>query len=354
MEWKNKYVGYIGTYTKGDSKGIYRFTLNMEKEQLEDIQLVAELGNPTYVTISQDNRYLYSVIKDENFGGVAAYAINPNHYHLTEINRQLVEGPSPCHVSVDSKNSVVVSANYHAGTITTYETKPDGSILPAKSHIQHVGKGPNAIRQEKPHAHFSGYTPDEQYIVAIDLGIDKVITYHLVDGVLTEAHSLAVRPGSGPRHITFHPNGKFAYVMTELSNEVIVLKYHGNGQFTEIQYIATIPADYTDNSQGSAIQMTKDGKFVYAANRGHNSITVFRAEDQTGELQLVEHVSSEGDWPRDFTLDPTERYIIGSNEQSGNLVLYKRNNESGKLSVIQSNLKVPYPVCVKFLHGGAY
>lgn len=342
--------GYIGTYTKGDSKGIYSFTLDTEAKQISNVKAVAELNNPTYVNISNDNKVLYAVVKEGDKGGVASFAINNQTGELTELSRQVTEGASPCHVSVDKNNQQVVTANYHRGTVEAYLVNEDGTVNRSTSIMQHEGQGPHE-RQEKPHTHFSGFTPDEKFVVAVDLGIDKVITYKIDNGALTEAHTLLVKAGSGPRHITFHPNGKYAYVMTELSNEVIALSYNAEtGIFTELQYIAAIPEDFTENSQGSAIHISSDGRFVYAGNRGHNSIAVFRVNEETGELALVEYTSTEGNWPRDFALDPTESFIVASNEESGNLVLYARDKETGRLSVIQSDVAVPYPVCVKFLH----
>ncbi|MEH7384622.1 lactonase family protein [Bacillus sp. JJ1521] len=347
----SKFIGYVGTYTKGDSKGIYTFTLDTDEQKIQDVMLAAELENPTYVTVSQDNHFLYSVVKEGESGGVAAYFIDSQTGELKPVNNNVSKGASPCHVSVNKVNSQIVTANYHKGTIELYSANSEsGSIESSLSVAAHEGTGPHE-RQEKPHTHFTGFTPDEKYVVAVDLGIDKLITYEVKDGALKEVNSLSVRPGSGPRHIAFHPNGKHAYLMTEISNEVIALTYDsGNGSFTEIQTISTIPADFTENSQGSAIHISKDGKFVYAGNRGHNSIAVYQVNEATGELTLVEMVSSAGDWPRDFVFDPTEKFIVGSNQESSNLVLYARDEQTGKLSLLDSDITVPFPVCVKFLH----
>ncbi|MGG3564230.1 lactonase family protein [Neobacillus rhizosphaerae] len=345
------YRGYIGTYTKGESKGIYSFTLNTEEAKIENVQIVAELANPTYVNISKDNRYLYSVVKEGENGGLAAFSIDEDG-NLTAINRELVNGASPCHVSVDSQNRYVFGANYHKGLVESHLlNKEDGSILPAASIMVHEGSGPDP-RQEKPHTHYAGLTPDEKYLAVVELGIDALITYAVnSDGTLTKVKLLPLKAGSGPRHLVFHPNGKIAYVMTEFSSEVIVLTYHEeNGHFTEKQYISTLPEDFTENNQGSAIHISSDGRFVYAGNRGHNSIAVFSVNPETGELSFVEHVSTEGDWPRDFALDPSEKFVVASNQESGNLVLYSRDEGTGKLTLIQSDIDVPYPVCVKFLH----
>ncbi|UGB32250.1 lactonase family protein [Metabacillus sp. B2-18] len=345
-----KLIGYVGTYTKGDSKGVYSFTLDTDAGKLSDVKAVAELDNPTYVNLSQDNKNLYAVVKEGNQGGVASYAVDSITGDLTAINQQLLDGASPCHVSVDSQNKQVVTANYHKGTVESFLTNEDGSINSVVSVNEHTGQGPHE-RQEKPHTHYSGFTPDEKYVVAVDLGIDKIITYKINNGQLEEAHTLLVKAGSGPRHITFHPNGKYAYVMTELSNEVITLSYTSDtGVFTELQYSPAIPEDFTDNSQGSAIHISSDGRFVYAGNRGHDSIAVYSVNQENGELSFIEFTSTEGNWPRDFALDPTEKFIVASNQESSNLVLFARDTESGKLRLLDSQVSVPDPVCVKFLN----
>lgn len=352
MTADNKFTGYVGTYTKGDSKGIYTFTLDTEAAKMTDVKEAAQLENPTYVTISQDNHYLYAVVKKGDAGGVAAYSIDQQTGELTALNEQTLEGASPCHVSVDSKNRHVVTANYHKGTIESYVVnQADGTVQPAISIMQHEGSGPNQDRQEKPHAHYAGFTPDEKYVAGVDLGTDELITYEMNDGVLTKVNTLSVKPGSGPRHLAFHPNGKYAYIMTELSSEVIVLAYNAeNGTFTEQQYISTIPQDFTENNQGSAIHLSSDGRFVYAGNRGHDSIAIFSVNQESGELTFVEHTSTEGNWPRDFVLDPTEKFLIASNQESHNLVLFSRDEEAGTLTLLQSDVTVPYPVCIKFFN----
>lgn len=351
MTDNKEFIGYVGTYTKENSEGIYTFTLNTEAQKVSNVTLAAKLDNPTYVTVSKNNQYLYSVVKEGESGGIAAYSISHTG-ELTEQNRQVVEGASPCHISVDSGNRTVVTANYHKGTIESFVVNEvGGTVNAATSIITHEGSGPNKERQEKPHAHYAGYTPDEKYVVGVDLGIDKIITYEIKDSKLKEVNSLSVKAGSGPRHIAFHPNGKHAYVMTELSSEVIALSYNPKeGSFTELQYISTIPKEFDDNSQGSAIHISADGRFVYAGNRGHNSIAVFSVDQNSGQLTFVAHTSTEGNWPRDFVLDPTEKFLIATNEKSHNLVLFSRNETTGKLTLLQSDVVVPEPVCVKFLN----
>lgn len=344
-----KMIGYIGTYTKGSSKGVYAFTLDTEKAALSEAMLVAELGDPTYVAVSKDNTNLYAIDKQGERSGLASFSINQETGRLTPLHTQLAEGIPACHVSVNKANSTVFTANYHRGIVQAYPII-DGALQPVSSVIQHEGAGPHE-RQEKPHTHYAGLTPDEQYVVAVDLGTDEITTYAYNEQILSEVHTFKTCPGSGPRHLAFHPNGKYAYVMTELSNEVITLAYNAaDGRFEEIQYISTLPKGFTDNAQGSAIHISLDGRFVYAGNRGPDNIAIFKVDDTTGKLTLVEHTSTEGHWPRDFSLDPTEQFLVASNQESHNLVLYARDAESGRLTLLQKDIEVPHPVCVKFLH----
>ncbi|WP_312469115.1 lactonase family protein [Neobacillus sp.] len=346
-----KYSGFVGTYTKGESKGIYSFTLNIESKKIENVHVAGELENPTYLTISKDNQYLYSVAKEGETGGITAFSIKEDG-RLTTVNSQLLAGSSPCHVSVDSKNRYVFSANYHKGEVVSHLiNQENGALKSVASVINHEGRGPDP-RQDKPHTHYVGLTPDEKYLAVVDLGIDALITYAINEnGTLSKVKLLPLKAGSGPRHLAFHPNGKFAYVMTEFSSEVIVLSYHQeNGHFSEQQYISTLPADFSENNQGSAIHISSDGRFIYAGNRGHNSIAVFTVNQETGELSFIEHTSTEGDWPRDFAFDPSEKFVIASNQESGNLALFSRDEATGRLTLIQSDIVVPHPVCVKFLH----
>ncbi|MCM3724886.1 lactonase family protein [Neobacillus cucumis] len=351
MTNKKGFKGYIGTYTKGESKGIYSFTLNTDEARIEDIKVAAELGNPTYLAISKDNRYLYSVVKEGDTGGIAAYSIGEAG-DLTAINSQVSAGAPPCYVSVDSENRMVFGANYHQGLVQSHLiNQEDGSVLPYASIREHEGSGPDP-RQEKPHTHYSELTPDEKYLAVCELGIDAVITYAVEeDGTLTQVNLLPVKAGSGPRHLVFHPNRDMAYVMTEFSSEVIVLNYNPeNGHFTEVQYISTLPEDFKENNQGSAIHISANGRYVYAGNRGHNSIAVFSVDPGSGELTFVEHTSTEGNWPRDFEIDPSGKFVVAVNQESGNAVLYSRDEVSGRLTLITSDITVPYGVCVKFLN----
>lgn len=342
-------IGYIGTYTKQDSEGVYKFSLDVEKGSITEVTPVAKLDNPTYLTTTKDSKFLYAVSKEGEDGGVTAFSINEKTGDLTQLNSLASAGSPPCHVSVTKDNKNVVTANYHTKRVESYLTTSDGSLETLVDTAVHEGSGPHE-RQEKPHMHYAGFTPDEKYVIAIDLGSDQVITYAVNNGRLTKVQTFESKPGSGPRHIAFHPDGKHAYIMTELTSEVIVLEYHAeDGHFSEKQYIKAIPSDHKDVNDGSGVHISKDGKFIYVANRGHNSIAIFAVDQETKELTLVEWTSTEGDWPRDFVLDPSDRYLVAANQKSGTLTLFSRDKETGKLKSIQSGISAPEAVCVKFL-----
>ncbi|WHX26575.1 lactonase family protein [Virgibacillus halodenitrificans] len=338
--------GYAGTYTRKTSEGIYRFSLDTETGELREVELAANVGSPTYLTIDPEENRLYSVAQDNEMGGVRGYVINRETGNLNEINGQLVEGAPPCHV--DFGKDGLVTGNYHKGTVGLHAVNEAGELEQGVFR-KHEGSGPHD-RQEKPHVHFTGYTPEGNYIVVADLGTDELVTYQSSEEGLEHVSTLKVNPGSGPRHLTFHPDGKHAFLLTELSSEVLVLDYDSTtGTFSVKQSIKAIPGDFKGTNDASAIHVTTDGQFLYTGNRGHNSVAVFQIDPKTKELSLIEIVPSEGEWPRDFVLSPCENYLVVSNQHSGNIVLFKRDIQTGRLEKTNSQIDVPEVVCVKFL-----
>lgn len=345
-EMTKKYYGFAGTYTRETSEGIYRFVLDTEAKTLSAVEVAAKVGSPTYLTISDDQRHLYAVAQDGEQGGVAAYEINNETGDLRYINKELAAGAPPCHVAV--RNDELLAGNYHEGTIELFKVNENG-VQSKLSTATHEGTGPHE-RQEKPHVHYTAHTPDGKYVVVADLGTDELVTYKIEQDQLNKVHTFRAKAGSGPRHIDFHPNGKIAYLLTELSSEVIVLDYDAEtGSFVEKQVIAALPENFKETNDASAIHISSDGKFLYTGNRGHNSIAVFAVDKETQELTFVEHTPTGGEWPRDFVLDPSEAFLITANQHTGNLVLFERDQETGKLTQLDSEVKVPETVCVKFL-----
>lgn len=336
-------IGFVGTYTRETSEGIYRFTLDYVEESLKNVQVAAKVGSPTYLSIAE--KHLYAVAQNGEQGGIAAYELTKETGGLRYLNRKLADGAPPCHVTTEGED--ILTANYHKGTVHLYKKNGSGSIQKEASVVEHEGSGPHE-RQEKPHVHYAAYTPDGKYVLAADLGTDELVTYAVEQDKLVHVSTLQVKPGSGPRHVAFHPKEKIAYLLTELSSEIIVLDYNSDeGTFAELQTIKAIPEDFEEINDASAIHVSKDGKFLYTGNRGHNSIALF-AINENGTLTFVEHTSTEGKWPRDFAIDPTEKFIVVANQHSNNLVLFKRDEETGKLSYTGSEVTVPEGVCVKF------
>jgi 3-carboxymuconate cyclase len=350
-----RYFAYAGTYTNGGSGGIHIYELDTSDGKLKDTGHTANVDNPSYLTFSKDGKYLYSVIEDEVFngengGGAAAFSIDRTDGKLTLLNTMPTKGKAPCFVSVGSLNKNVLTANYNEGTVSLFQVREDGSLAPVSDIVIHNGTGPNKNRQEMAHAHFADFTPDERYVCAVDLGIDQIRVYGIKNGRFVFQSSLPLKPGSGPRHMVFHPNGEYAYIVTELNSEVVVLKYSCDDcGFKVLQYISALPEGYEGESYSAAIEVSRDGRFLYVSNRGHDSIAVFKIEDRTGNLSLICHCPSGGKWPRDFAIDPTGRYLFTANQFSNNISAFKIDHESGKLTLMDHAVKIQNPVCIKFI-----
>lgn len=333
---------YLGTYTRRESKGIYSIALDTEKGTLTDLTLCAEEKSPTYLARSKKEA-VYSVTEVAGNGGAAAYTPD-----FTLLNTATEEGAPLCYVAVDEKRQLLYGANYHKGEVNVYKILEDGSIEATDSiyHDEPVGSHEN---QDKPHVHYTDLTPDQRLAVC-DLGTDRVYTYDISeDGKLTEVSVYVAEDGTGPRHLVFHPTNQYAYLVGELDSSLTVLRYNeADGSFEKIQKVPTIPADFTDFNSGAAVRISNDGRFVYSSNRGHNSIAVFEVTDEGAGLTFVQSISTEGDFPRDFDLDPTNDYLVCANQNSDNLTLYKRDEATGKLTVLEKDIYAPECVCVLF------
>lgn len=339
----DKLTAYVGTYTKGDSKGIYKFKLDLETGKIEDVNLAAVVGNPTYLSIDKGNKYIYSVATTDKAAGVAAYSINSNR-ELVHINSKLFEGSSRCYVSLDKDNKFLFSANYHQGEVSVFPIDSDGSLKEPSAIVKHEGSS---------HAHYISLTPDKKHACAVDLGIDKIVVYDFDKGNLVKSDelTLSLNPGTGPRHMVFHPNSKFAYVITEYSSEIVVLEYDATeSRFKVLQYISALPEGFSGESAGGAIHISSDGRFLYSSNRGHDSIAVFSIAEAKGKLQLVDHTSTQGSHPRDFSIDPTGKYLIVANMNTNNIIPFIIEKETGKLTQANEAVTIPSPVCIKFLN----
>lgn len=350
---------YIGTYTSAKSKGIYLLKLDLQTGKLTKEGLAAETTNPTFLAFHPSQKFIYAAGEVGQFEGkptgmVTAFSIDPATGLLTMLNQQPSTGRGPCHVSVDPSGKVALAANYGGGSIAALPIDPDGRLKPATTSIQHEGSGPNPRRQEKPHAHSINPDPAGRFVFAADLGIDRIMVYRLdpAAGTLTpnDPPFASVTPGAGPRHFSFHPSGKVAYVINELLNTITVFAYDAQrGSLSELQTVKTLPADFSGNSTTAEVVVHASGKFVYGSNRGHDSIAAFSVDAQTGKLTPIGHYSTQGKTPRNFAIDPTGRYLLAANQGTDNIAVYRIDDASGKMELVDTLADVPAPVCVRFL-----
>ena len=329
----------LGTYTRRKSEGIYSIELDKENKQIENLDLVAEVGSPTYLDTFQDKNIIFTIVNENEQGGIASL-IKQEDGSYKRQSVILEDGASPAYIKYDKTRNFIYTSNYHKGEVAVYSTDNAGN-LELLDTVKHSGSSIHE-NQKSPHAHYSDLTPDEKHLVVCDLGTDELYTYEVNDeGKLNEIARLKVKPGSGPRHLIFHPTLDVAYLFAELSSEIIVLDYNTEtGEFKEKQTISTIPADHKSFNAGAAIRITNDGKFIYASNRGHDSLAVFSTEKK-GELTLVEYVPTEGEIPRDFNLDPSNQFVVVGHQDSDNLTLFERNAENGKLTLLQKDFYAP-------------
>ena len=336
---------FFGGYTRREGQGIYTAWLDTEKEEVSSPQSYINVPQATYLAISKRN-ILYTVSKNAaGDGGVSAYDLTGEQ--PTFINDVMAVGAPPAYMAIDEARQLVYGANYHKGQVLVYRILANGGLELA-STTTHVGSGPRP-EQDSAHVHFTDLTPDQRLAVC-DLGIDELVTYDVsANGSLTKAATYRTEAGYGPRHLVFNPNGQVAYLLGELSSKVQVLRYDkATGAFELETTYDLIPADYTEHNGSAAIRISHDGRFLYASNRGHNSIAVFTVSADGLALQLIQRISSEGDFPRDFNLDPTEKFVICANQNTDNSTLYRRNPETGFLTKVQQDIVTPESVCVVF------
>lgn len=334
----------LGTYTRRVSEGIYSVDLNTETQKLENLSLIAKVGSPTYLDTNKDKSIIYAVINEDDKGGLVSLVKQDDGTYERKAT-VVAEGAAPCYVAYDENRQFVYTSNYHDGEVSVYKTDSEGT-LELVDTVAHSGSSAHE-NQDAPHAHYSNLTPDEKFMVACDLGTDKVYTYEVSDeGKLSEVAQLEVAPGTGPRHLVFHPSLDIAYLFGELSSDVLVLDYNTEtGEFSVTQTISTIPNDHTSFNGGAAIRITSDGKFVYASNRGHDSLVTY-STDADGKLTLVGYTPTEGETPRDFNLDPSEQFVVVGHQDTDNLTLFERNAGDGTLTLLQKDVEAPEVVCV--------
>jgi 6-phosphogluconolactonase len=351
-----KFYMLIGTYTQKGSKGIYVYRFNAADGTAEWVSNTDSntVASPSFLAITPDEKHVYAVNESGASGGhVSAFSFDKNTGKLRFINQQQT-GDGPCYVAISKNNKWLTTGNYGGGNITVLPINSDGSLKPAAQTVQHTGKGVNKERQEKPHVHETVFSPDNNYLFVPDLGLDKVMVYRF-DGAAEKPLSPATPPyvsvpaGSGPRHITFSPNKKFAYVIEEMGGSVGAYRYN-NGKLTLIQQLDTHPAGYKGDIGSAEVEVSADGKFLYASNRGdENNIAIFAINPANGKLQLKGYQSTLGKAPRHFIIDPTGNYLLVANQNTDNIVIFKRNKQTGMLQETGKEIRVSMPVCLQVL-----
>lgn len=350
---------YVGTYTNTDSKGVYRFDLDLETGEPAGLVLAAETTSPSFLAVGPGAKYLYAVGEVESVGGkpgggVVAFSIDPATGALTPINQQSSVGAGPCHLTVDKDGKNVLVANYGGGSTAVLPILEGGKLGPASAFVQHEGSSVNPQRQKEPHAHSVNLDPAGKFAFVADLGLDKVLVYKLdpEKGTIVPNDPAAARvaPGAGPRHFDFHPNGKFAYVINELGSTVTAFAYDAaRGELTEIQTVTSLPKDFKGTNYPADIHVHPNGKFLYGSNRGHDSIASFSVDPTTGKLAPTGHQGEGIKNPRNFGIAPGGKFALVASQDGDSVLVFAIDPETGTLSPTGKGLKVPRPVCLKFI-----
>ncbi len=344
---------YAGTSSR-DSKGLYVFGFDRKSGTLTELQTVNEGVNPNFMALSVDRKLLYVVYSkgaaDDGNGAVMSFRINPATGFLTKLNEQSANGRGPAHVSVDPKGRYIYVSNYGDGSLAAYPVNKDGSLAQASDVIKHAGSSIVVGRQEAPHVHSAIPSADGKYLYVSDLGVDKIFIYRVNDaGKLLPAEMpfASSTAGSGPRHFVIHPNQKFAYSAEEISSTLASYNLDkATGALTALERLRMIPADFTDRNSAADLHFSPDARFLYASNRGHETLGIYRVNSKDGKLTLLGYESTGGKHPRNFLIDKKGEYAFAANQNTGNVVVFRRDQRTGLLSRIGDDIDIPGVVCL--------
>jgi len=344
---------FVGSYAESEDSGVYVYTLDEATGQLTRVDEVAGLKNPTFLNVDLDQHKLYAIsetLSEEGakIGEIVAFTVDSTTGALKLINRKNSVQSTTCHIQRDSEGKFLTVTSYHGGMIGLISIEQDGSLGELLDVKQHVGHSvhPN---QDRPHPHSSFFSPDGKYLFVQDLGLDIIQAYSIDSDKqqLIKKGTTHLHPGAGPRHLTFHPHGTYAFVINELDSSITSFTYDAeNGELKKQETVPTLPDDFTGENGCAEITISQDGKFVYGSNRGHDSIVIYAFDEATGKLNLVEHVSCEGGHPRHFAITPNGDYLIVANRDTNNLVTFRMDQESGRLQYTGISETVSKPVCV--------
>ncbi|MDF2383975.1 lactonase family protein [Nostoc ellipsosporum NOK] len=344
----------VGTYTDNSpSKGIYVYKFNAATGTAEEVSHIAS-PNPSYLAVSPDERFVYAIYENAaggNGGEIASFSFNKKEGTLQLLNKLPTKGDHPCYVETDRTGRWVFAGNYTSGSLSMFPVKADGSLDSASVHISHEGSGPDKKRQASPHVHCTKISPDNKFLYVADLGVDNIYCYAFdaAKGTLEPATQpyIIVEPGEGPRHITFDAKGKFAYLLTEMTSRIHTYSYQ-NGRLRSIQTIQGLPQQ--GNGGSAAIHLSPDGKFLYASHRIKYVGLVICRVGKDGKLTKVGYMPSGGEAPRDFTIDPSGKFLLAGNQGSNNIAIFRRNAATGLLTDTGTRIEVGKPVCFKWIN----
>jgi 6-phosphogluconolactonase len=349
---KGEYIAYVGTYTRPNkSQGIYAWRFHPAAGKLTAIGLVGETVNPSFLAVHPNHKFLYAVNEISNYegkraGSVSAFAMDTRTGQLKLLNTVSSRGDSPCHLALDPSGQWLFAANYGGGSVAEYPVHDDGTLGEASAFVQHAGSSVNRQRQAGPHAHSTVLSPDGKSVYVADLGLDRIFSYKVGGLTPNDPPYTTIAPGAGPRHLAFTPNGRYAYLMTEMTASVVAFRYEG-GKFEELQTLPT--AEPAANLSGAEIAVHPNGKFVYSSTRGANTIAVFAIDAGKGTLTPVERTPSGGKTPRNFAIDPTGGYLFAAHQDSDNVVVFRIDAKTGKLTPAGDVLEAFAAVCVTFV-----
>jgi 6-phosphogluconolactonase len=348
---------YIGTNNRppGKSEGIYLYRLDGAAGKVERVGVAAKLGDPGWQVISRDGKFLYTIgsIDNHHKSIVAAYSVDPATGSLTFLNQQETTGNDTTHVDIDPARTCAVTANYNSGDVSVLPINADGTLAPLAALIKHTGSSVDPERQTHPYAHSSNFDPTGRWVLVMDLGVDKIYIYRYDSSSrsLSPGYppTVATPPGSGPRHLSFSPDGKTAYGITEMGGILLVYSWDSTaGQLKPLQTVSTVPEDFKGKNKSAEVRILPNGKFLYASNRGPDNLAIF-AINPDGTVKLIGFEPTGGQAPRDFGIDPTGNFLFAANQDSDSVTVFRINQETGMLTRTGDTLSVPRPIGVKFL-----
>jgi len=355
---EQKYLLYVGTYTNHGSKGIYAFRLDSATGKLTSLGLAAETAEPSFLAVDSGGRFLYAANETANYNGqptgaVSAFAIDPKTGKLSFLNEVSSRGEDPAHVALDRTDRYALVSNYTGGSAAVFPILKDGRLGEASWFVQHRGSSVNHERQKGPHAHAIALSPDNRFAVVADLGLDQLLVYGFdaAKGTLgAKPQIVTASPGAGPRHLVFSSDSRFLYAINELQSTVATYSYDSaTGALHELQTISTLPKGFSGSNTAAEIEIHPSGRFLFASNRGDDSIAVFAIDSLTGTLTQVETHATGGKTPRNFAIDPAGSWLLAANQDSEDIVVFRIDRKTGRLTPTGDLVQVPSPACLKFV-----